>query len=120
MSVVLGLLLGFGLLLCAAPVLWPPSPEASVSPRAGRIRSLLDGAGLDRVPLSVFVAVSGCAGVVGGAVAEAALGVLALDAAAIALGGGLAHGGGPVSRCGPMWSTILCLQCAAALRCPTA
>jgi tight adherence protein B len=86
MSTVLGLLLGLGLVLCAAPWFWPSLPGAAGPVRTTRLRSLLDRAGFERVPVSVFIAASVCVGLVAGAAAEAALGVLALDAAALAAG----------------------------------
>lgn len=86
MSTVLGLLLGLGLVLCAAPWFWPSSPGAAGPVRTTRLRSLLDRAGFERVPVSVFIAASVCMGLVAGAAAEASLGVLALDAAALAAG----------------------------------
>jgi tight adherence protein B len=86
MSTVLGLLLGLGLVLCAAPWFWPSLPGAAGPVRTTRLRSLLDRAGFERVPVSVFIAASVCMGLVAGAAAEASLGVLALDAAALAAG----------------------------------
>jgi tight adherence protein B len=86
MSTVLGLLLGLGLVLCAAPWFWPSLPGAAGPVRTTRLRSLLDRAGFERVPVSVFIAASVCVGLVAGAAAEASLGVLALDAAALAAG----------------------------------
>jgi tight adherence protein B len=86
MSTTLGLLLGLGVVLCAAPYLWPPSPDTADRVQTGRLRSVLDRAGLERVPLSVFIAASACLGLVAGGVVEASLGVLALDAAALAAG----------------------------------
>ncbi|SMQ68150.1 type II secretion system F family protein [Agreia sp. VKM Ac-1783] len=86
MSTVLGLILGLGLVLCAAPFLWPASLEPAAERRTGRIRSLLDRAGLEKVPVSVFLATSVCLGLVAAAVAEASLAVLALDAAAAVVG----------------------------------
>jgi tight adherence protein B len=86
MSTVLGLLLGLGLVLCAAPWFWPSLPGAAGPVRTTRLRSVLDRAGFERVPVSVFIAASVCMGLVAGAAAEASLGVLALDAAALAAG----------------------------------
>ncbi|CAD6001009.1 type II secretion system F family protein [Agreia sp. COWG] len=86
MSSLFGLLLGCGLVLCAAPALWPATPGRAAAPSAVRIRVILNQAGLERVPISVFVAVCGCAGIVLGAVSEAAFGVVALDGAALVAG----------------------------------
>ncbi|WP_374946309.1 type II secretion system F family protein [Agreia sp.] len=86
MSTALGLLLGLGIVLCVAPALWPASTGSGHPARAGRLRALLDRAGFERVPVSVFIAISACLGLVTAAVAEASLSVLALDAAALAVG----------------------------------
>jgi tight adherence protein B len=85
-STALGLLFGLGVVLCAAPRLWPSSPDTAGRVRVGRLRALLDRAGLERVPASVFVAASACLGVVAAGVAEATLAVVALDVAALAVG----------------------------------
>lgn len=86
MSTAFGLLLGLGIMLCAAPILWPASPDSAVRARTGRLRALLDRAGLERVPVSVFISASACLGLIAAAVAEASLAVFALDAAALAVG----------------------------------
>jgi tight adherence protein B len=86
MSTVFGLILGLGLVLCAAPILWPVADGAAPNIRSGRLRTLLDRGGLDRVPVSVFIAASVCLGLIAAAVAEASLAVFALDAAALAAG----------------------------------
>jgi len=86
MSTALGLLLGLGLLLCAAPILWPATSGSEQPARSGRIRTLLDGAGFERIPVAAFLAASGCLGVIAAAVAEASLAILVLDIAALAVG----------------------------------
>lgn len=86
MSTVLGLLLGLGLLLCAAPILWPATSTSEQQSRSGRIRTLLDSAGFERIPVVAFLAASGCLGVMAAAVAEASLAILVLDIAALAVG----------------------------------
>lgn len=86
MSTVFGLILGLGLVLCAAPALWPAPAEPVVKGRVSRLRALLDRAGLERMPVSVFITASACLGLVASAVAEASLAVLTLDAAALVVG----------------------------------
>lgn len=80
MSVVFGLLLGAGVLLCASPLLWPdPAPAVAVLERPVRwMRNALVQAGLDRVnPGVLLVVAAGCASSCG-AIGWAALGVAAL------------------------------------------
>jgi tight adherence protein B len=85
-STALGLLLGLGVVLCAAPRLWPSASDSAGRVRVGRLRAVLDRAGFERVPASVFLVASACLGVIAAGVAEATLAVVALDAAALAVG----------------------------------
>jgi tight adherence protein B len=79
MTLVLGSLLGAGLLLLSAPLLWPATAGAS---RGGRLvagwRARLAQAGFGSVPVSVFAALSAVLSVAAAALAEAVLGVRAL------------------------------------------
>jgi tight adherence protein B len=89
MALILGCLLGIGFVLVASPFLWPAKPKAATEERrhdGGRIRSLLNQAGLERVPVPVFVAGSACLGIVAGAITEALLGVLALGIGTVIVG----------------------------------
>jgi tight adherence protein B len=81
----LGLLLGIGLLSMAAPLLWPvrrPRAEAARPDPLARLRDRLARAGLDRVPLPAFFAVSCTTAVAGFAVGSALSGVMAVAVAA--------------------------------------
>ncbi|TFB97476.1 type II secretion system protein F [Cryobacterium adonitolivorans] len=79
MTLVLGSLLGAGLVLLSAPLLWPATPGAS---RGGRLvsgwRARLAQAGFGSVPVSVFATLSAVLAVAAAALAEAVLGVRAL------------------------------------------
>jgi tight adherence protein B len=86
-SLVLGCLLGAGLLLVASPFLWPAKPREVERAARGRMRPLLNQAGLDRIPIAVFALSCGCSAVVAGAVVMATLGVLALGLGAAIVGG---------------------------------
>lgn len=79
MTLVLGSLLGAGLLLMSAPLLWPASAGGR---RGGRLatawRARLAQAGFGPLPPSVFVTLSAVLAVAAAALAEAVLGVRAL------------------------------------------
>lgn len=79
MTLVLGSLLGAGLLLMSAPLLWPAARSGG---RGGRLaagwRARLAQAGFGALPVPVFVALSGVLAVAAAALAEAVLGVRAL------------------------------------------
>ena len=79
MTLVLGSLLGAGLVLLSAPLLWPATGGAS---RGGRLvsgwRARLAQAGFGSVPVSVFATLSAVLAVAAAALAEAVLGVRAL------------------------------------------
>ena len=83
MILVLGSLLGAGLVLMSAPLLWPASGSVS---RGGRLlagwRARLAQAGFGTVPLSVFTTLSGVLAVAAAALAEAVLGVRAITVVA--------------------------------------
>ncbi|MCX7521999.1 type II secretion system F family protein [Microbacterium sp. STN6] len=90
MSLILACLCAAGVLLAVSPLLWPTSGRA---PRAARGGGALDGlrlrlalAGMPGVPVSAFIAVSGIVGLTFGALAQAALGVVALAAAVTVVG----------------------------------
>ncbi|MFD1714180.1 type II secretion system F family protein [Amnibacterium flavum] len=70
MIFLLGIALAAGLLLTASPWLWPRTGATMERPiaRPGRIRLLLDAAGLPRLPTSMFVAASVVVGALAGAV----------------------------------------------------
>jgi tight adherence protein B len=80
MTLVLGSLLGAGLVLLSAPLLWPATGSG---PRGGRLlsgwRARLAQAGFGSVPVSVFATLSGVLAVAAAALAEAVLGVQALS-----------------------------------------
>lgn len=73
MTVIAGLALGTGLLLVASPWMWPKQPGSARRGWLEKAREQLTQAGLERVPLSVFVFVSVLIGV---AVATVVLSVL--------------------------------------------
>jgi tight adherence protein B len=83
MILVLGSLLGAGLVLMSAPLLWPATGSVS---RGGRLlagwRARLAQAGFGTVPLSVFATLSGVLAVAAAALAEAVLGVRAITVVA--------------------------------------
>ncbi|HWM34399.1 MAG TPA: type II secretion system F family protein [Pseudolysinimonas sp.] len=76
MSVALGVLLGIGVCLIAAPRLWPT--VATRSPAPARLRGLLARGGWDRVPPSVFVVLSALLGLAASAMLAALIPVFAL------------------------------------------
>jgi tight adherence protein B len=83
MILLLGSLLGAGLVLMSAPLLWPASRPGT---RAGRLlagwRARLAQAGFGTLPLSVFATLSAILAVAAAALAEAVLGVRALTVVA--------------------------------------
>jgi tight adherence protein B len=83
MTLVWGSLLGAGLVLMSAPLLWPVGSIQSTKNRllAGW-RARLAQAGFGTLPLSVFVTLSGVLAVAAAALAEALLGVRALTVVA--------------------------------------
>ncbi|MBT1634260.1 type II secretion system F family protein [Clavibacter michiganensis] len=85
MRVALGLALGAGLLLMLAPRLWPSRPEAPGGRRgaADAVHDRLTHAGLAKVSVSSFLAVSVLVGLVAGVLVEA---LLRVDGAAVAAG----------------------------------
>jgi len=89
MAVLLGTTLGLGLLMMATPLLWPERRRRSVSAPSrplARLRDRLDRAGLDRVPLPAFLALSCVTAVSGFALGGALSGVSAVAIAAAAAG----------------------------------
>lgn len=90
MSLVLGAVLGLGMLLIAAPMLWPRSASPARSHGSvERVRSELALAGLGGVPLPVVIAVCVALAFVGGALAQAVFGIPFLSAIGAVLAGGL-------------------------------
>jgi tight adherence protein B len=86
MTIVVGLLLGAGLLLVASPWLWPrrdPAPQRGWTAKA---REQLAQAGLERVPVALFVLVSALIGGALAGVVASFLPVVALAAAAGCVG----------------------------------
>ncbi|PJJ71386.1 tight adherence protein B [Diaminobutyricimonas aerilata] len=83
MTFVLAGLTGLGVLLTASPWLWPRRERREPSRLLRPVRDRLVQAGLERVGVGMFVAVSGLLGLVGGVTAWATLPVLAL---AVAIG----------------------------------
>jgi tight adherence protein B len=82
MTVALGLLLGAGITLLISPRVWPSGVRARRGPDvAERLRAWLARAGFERVPVGVFVAVSGALGVAAAGLVAAVVPVLALGAA---------------------------------------
>jgi tight adherence protein B len=83
MILVLGSLLGSGLVLVSAPLLWPATETGSGGWRlVAGWRARLAQAGFGTVPLSVFAALSGLLAVAAAALAEAILGVRAITVVA--------------------------------------
>lgn len=91
MTIAVGLLLGVGLLLVAAPFLWPRSDARPRSRRSwlDGLRERLSQAGLGRIAVGVPIAVSILAGLVAGAVVFAVAPVPALALGAAGLGAAL-------------------------------
>ncbi|MEO5920548.1 MAG: type II secretion system F family protein [Pseudolysinimonas sp.] len=96
MTLLAGLALGGGLILIASPWLWPRSQPTSRRGALDAARERLAQAGLERIPVAVFVVVSGLLGLaVSGAVASvtpvvalaAASGVVGAAAPSLAVAG---------------------------------
>lgn len=86
LAVGLGLTLGAGVLLIAAPALWPPRVVvAALQP--SRLRDRLTQAGLPRVSPATVAAVCAAAGAAAGASVHAVLGIGALSVAAALVAG---------------------------------
>ncbi|TFB64586.1 type II secretion system protein F [Cryobacterium sp. Hz7] len=79
MTLALGALLGTGLLLVAAPFLWPRTRGKARSCTPGRLRKNLAQAGLGSLPLPAFVALSVVLGLAVSALSQALLGIAALS-----------------------------------------
>lgn len=90
MTVIAGLVLGAGLLLVAAPWLWPRGAGRVRRDSLERLRERLAQAGLERVPVGVFLAVSIMLGVV-----VAALVVSVVPVGALALAAGVVGAASP-------------------------
>ncbi|TFC95145.1 MULTISPECIES: type II secretion system F family protein [Cryobacterium] len=86
MTLVLGGLLGAGLLLLAAPFLWPRPTGAGRTRSPGRLRTILAQAGLGNVPLPAFVTLSLVLGLAVSALSQAILGIAALSMVAALAG----------------------------------
>ncbi|MFF2271017.1 type II secretion system F family protein [Agromyces sp. NPDC058136] len=87
MSLVLGAALGLGLLLVAAPFLWPQRGESRPSsPALETVRGELALAGLGGVPMPVVVAVCLMLSAVGGAIVHAVFAIPFLTAIGAVLG----------------------------------
>ena len=87
MSLVYGAVLGLGLLLVAAPFMWPAREQTRSTANLGTgIRGELALAGLGSVPIPVVVAVSLALAVVSGAIAQAVFVVPILTIVAAGLG----------------------------------
>jgi tight adherence protein B len=85
-TVVAGLVLGAGLVLVAAPWLWPRGASVERRGVVAKAGERLAQAGLDRVPVAVFAVVSGLIGIVAAAVVVSVVPVVALALAAGAVG----------------------------------
>ncbi|MFT2815842.1 type II secretion system F family protein [Leifsonia sp. A12D58] len=84
MTLILGCLLGCGILLLASPFLWPrgvarPRVRPSVF---DVVRARLTQAGLESVPVGVFLTLSVIVAIIGAALCQVLLGVTAITAAA--------------------------------------
>lgn len=86
MTLALGGLLGAGLLLLAAPFLWPRTSARARSRTPGRLRANLAQAGLGNLPLPAFVALSLVLGLAVAALSHALLGIAALSIVAALAG----------------------------------
>ncbi|HSP51434.1 MAG TPA: type II secretion system F family protein [Cryobacterium sp.] len=86
MTLALGGLLGAGLLLLAAPFLWPRTGGRTRSRTSGRLRTNLAQAGLGSLPLPAFVALSLVLGLAVAALSQAILGIAALSIVAALAG----------------------------------
>lgn len=92
MTLVFGAMLGVGILLATAPVLWPDGREKGqrhetwFTAWSDGIRSRLQLAGIGKVPLPVFLLLSALIGVASAGTAHALLGVIALSLGALLVG----------------------------------
>lgn len=88
MSIVLGLLLGLGIVLCASPLLWPRDLErpASRPSTPGRVRSTLILAGFERLSITVFSVLSALFGLAAGALVFVIVAVPALVGVVVIVG----------------------------------
>lgn len=86
MTLALGGLLGAGLLLLAAPFLWPRTSGKARSRTQGRLRASLDTAGLGSLPRPAFIALSLVLGLAVSALSHAILGIAALSIVAALAG----------------------------------
>jgi len=86
---VLGLLLGFGVLLVASPLLWPARQQrqTAVSPLTTALRERLALAGLSAVTPSMLLVASGLLALLCGAIVLAFVPVIAVGLAAAMIGG---------------------------------
>jgi len=91
MTLLIGALLGAGLLLCASPWLWPPRERVPRAVQRGRLRRLLEEAGLARTSTRTLVVT-----MVGVGLVAAALAWLVTGLPVLALLAGLAAGSAPV------------------------
>ncbi|MDT0158624.1 type II secretion system F family protein [Microbacterium sp. ARD32] len=91
MTLLIGALLGAGLLLCASPWLWPPREREPRPPARGRLRRLLEEAGLARAATRTLVVTMIALALVAAAVAWLLTGLPVL-----ALLAGLAAASAPV------------------------
>lgn len=82
MTIVVGLVLGTGLLLVAAPWLWPRGAVAGRRRMGVKLRERLAQAGLERIPVGAFTAVSVLIGIAVAAVVFSVVPVIALALAA--------------------------------------
>ncbi|TFD29027.1 type II secretion system F family protein [Cryobacterium cryoconiti] len=86
MTLALGGLLGAGLLLLAAPFLWPRQTGPARMRTPGRWRTVLAQAGLGNLPLPAFVALSLVLALAASALSHALLGIAALSLVAALAG----------------------------------
>jgi tight adherence protein B len=86
MTIVAGMVLGTGLVLVAAPWLWPRGARAGRRRAGVRVRERLAQAGLERVPVGAFTAVSVLIGIAVAAVVFSVVPVIALALAAGVVG----------------------------------
>ncbi|WP_022891707.1 type II secretion system F family protein [Agromyces subbeticus] len=89
MSLALGALLGLGVLLTLAPLLWPAKRARADGAGISRVRDELTLAGLGAVPVAVIVVIVAVLAMVTGAIAQAVFNVPALTVVAATLGAAL-------------------------------
>jgi tight adherence protein B len=85
-TIVAGLVLGAGLVLIAAPWMWPRAATVPRRGLLGKMRERLAQAGLERVPVGVFAVVSVLIGIVVAAVVVSVVPVVAVAIAAAVVG----------------------------------